>query len=45
MSPELILISIGLEEKVGKFDAEKCDIFSLGITFLRLLLNLKELEI
>ena len=45
MSPELILISIGLEEKVGKFDAEKCDIFSLGITFLRLISNLKEFEI
>ena len=28
--------------EIGKFDAEKCDIFSLELTFLRLSLNLKE---
>ena len=39
MSPELIKLSNGIE---GIFDAEKCDIFSLGLTFLRLILNLKE---
>ena len=40
MSPELVKLSNGIE--IGIFDAEKCDIFSLGLTFLRLLLNLKE---
>ena len=39
MSPELIKLNNGIE--IGIFDAEKCDIFSLGLTFLRksLLLN------
>ena len=40
MSPELVKLSNGIE--IGIFDSEKCDIFSLGLTFLRLLLNLKE---
>ena len=40
MSPELVKLSNGIG--IGIFDAEKCDIFSLGLTFLRLLLNLKE---
>ena len=40
MSPELVKLSNGIE--IGIFDAEKYDIFSLGLTFLRLLLNLKE---
>ena len=40
MSPELIKINNGLENLI--FNAEKCDIFSLGITFLRLNLNLNE---
>ena len=35
MSPELVKLSNGIEK--GEFDAEKCDIFSLGLTFLRLL--------
>ena len=42
MSPELVKISIGLEDKIKNFNAEKCDIFSLGLTFLRLILNLNE---
>ena len=33
MSPELLQIHTG--EKDGEFNAEKCDIFSLGLTFLR----------
>ena len=43
MSPELLKLSNGIE--IGIFDAEKCDIFSLGITFLRLILNLNENKI
>ena len=43
MSPELIEIKFGLDE-IGKFDAEKCDIFSLGLSFLRLILNLHEIK-
>ena len=43
MSPELIKMSIGLNDKIKNFNAEKCDIFSLGLTFLRLILNLNEL--
>ena len=39
MLPELIKLNNGLD--IGYFDAEKCDIFSLGISFLRLSLNLK----
>ena len=46
MSPELINIMTGLNNKsIGEFNPEKCDIFSLGITFLRLINNLKEMEI
>ena len=41
MSPELVKLNNGIA--IGIFDAEKCDIFSLGLTFLRLLLNFKEL--
>lgn len=40
MSPELL--GIYLKEGFGKFSAEKNDIFSLGITFLRVALFLKE---
>ena len=36
MSPELLLISTGL--KTSEFDPELCDIFSLGISFLRITL-------
>ena len=43
MSPELIKLNNGLD--IITFDAEKCDIFSLGISFLRLSLNLKESSI
>ena len=42
MSPELIKMGIGLNDKIQNFNAEKCDIFSLGLTFLRLILNLNE---
>ena len=40
MSPELIEITNG--KGIGVFDPELCDIFSLGITFLRISLKLKE---
>ena len=40
MSPELI--EILNRNNIGNYDAEKCDIFSLGITFLRLIINLEE---
>ena len=43
MSPELILISNGLE--TGEFNPELCDIFSLGISFLRIILQLEEYKI
>jgi len=36
MSPELLKIKIGLE--IGEFNPELCDIFSLGISFLRIAL-------
>ena len=45
MSPELITIMTGSNKSIGEFNPEKCDIFSLGITFLRLINNLKEIEI
>ena len=40
MSPELNIIFLG--SGFGQFNPEKNDIFSLGITFLRLTLLLKE---
>ena len=40
MSPELILIKNGND--IGYFDPVKNDIFSLGLTFLRKTLLLKE---
>ena len=43
MSPELLKIKIGLG--TGEFNPELCDIFSLGITFLRFILTLTENEI
>ena len=43
MSHELILINNGND--IGKFDPEKNDIFSLGLTFLRKTLLLKENDI
>ena len=36
MSPELLLISNG--SNIGEFNPELSDIFSLGITFLRITL-------
>ena len=36
MSPELLLLSNGLG--IGEFNPELSDIFSLGITFLRITL-------
>ena len=41
MSPELIKIMTG-NETIGLFNPEKSDVFSLGITFLRLVLGLNE---
>ena len=43
MSPELLLISTGLG--IGEFDPELSDIFSLGISFLRIILQLEEYKI
>ena len=43
MSPELLKIKIGLE--TGEFNSELCDIFSLGISFLRITLKLEESKI
>ena len=40
MSPELLEISNGLGS--GEFNPELSDIFSLGISFLRITLQLKE---
>ena len=40
MSPELLKIKIGLE--TGEFNSELCDIFSLGISILRITLKLEE---
>ena len=43
LSPELYLIY--KKSKFAKFNSELSDIFSLGLTFLRLILNLDENEI
>ena len=43
MSPELLKIKIGLG--TGEFNPELSDIFSLGISFLRITLQLQELKI
>ena len=43
MSPELLLIHS--HSGVGEFNPEKSDIFSTGLTFLRLSLLLDEKEI
>ena len=40
-SPEMLLIQIN-QIRIGEFNPEKSDIFSLGITFLRIILLLKE---
>ena len=40
MSPELLEIEMG--SKFGEFYPEKSDVFSLGLTFLRLALLLSE---
>ena len=40
MSPELLCIYA--KSGFGEFNPEKSDLFSTGITFLRLILNLKE---
>ena len=32
MSPEMLLI-FNKNKEIGNFDPEKCDIFSLGLTF------------
>ena len=43
MSPELI--QIYSSNRFGEFEPEKSDVFSLGLTFLRLSLNLEENQI
>ena len=43
MSPELILLNNGND--IGYFNPEKNDIFSLGLTFIRKRLLLKEEDI
>ena len=40
MSPELLFLHLG--KGFGEFIPEKCNIFSLGLTFLRIDLLLKE---
>ena len=42
MSPEFKLIYNGLIIELENYNPEKSDIFSLGITYLRIILNLKE---
>ena len=37
MAPELIMITNGIG--TGEFDPEKCDIYSLGLSFLRIILS------
>ena len=43
MSPEMKLLYNGLENELLDYNPEKCDIFSLGITFLRLINLLNEI--
>ena len=38
MAPELIEIINGI--RTGEFDSEKCDVYSLGLSFLRIILSL-----
>ena len=40
MAPELIMIMNGIG--IGEFDPQKCDIYSLGLSFLRIILLIKE---
>ena len=42
MSPELKANMEGNSSGLGEFIPELCDIFSLGLTFLRVILELKE---
>ena len=42
MSPEMKLLYNGLENELLDYNPEKCDIFSLGITFLRIILLINE---
>ena len=44
MSPELLYLHM-FKDKKGQFNKEKADIFSIGLTFLRLTLLLYENEI
>ena len=45
MSPELKQISDGNTSGMGEFNPELADTFSLGITFLRFVLDIPENEI
>ena len=38
MAPELIEITNGIG--TGEFDPERCDIYSLGMSFIRIILSL-----
>ena len=38
MSPEMLLIHTEGKDSIGEFNPEKADIFSLGISFLRIIL-------
>ena len=43
MSPEMFLIHTEGENSIGEFRTDKSDIFSLGITLLRVILSLDEI--
>ena len=44
MSPEMLKLFLG-ESMFGEFNPEKCDVFSLGLTFIRLCLLINENDI
>ena len=45
MSPEMLEIHININNNIGNFNPEKADIFSLGLSFLRIILILKVYQI
>ena len=45
MSPELLKAYLFSDKGMVEFNKEKADIYSIGVTFLRLCLTLKEKEI
>ena len=42
MSPELLNVFLYGDKSIGELSKEKADIFSIGLTFLRLTLSLSE---